>query len=108
MALRAETFPESMQTYIRKQYKPLAPINQHWDQLKGAVEETLRASAVRGDDSMRKHVTHLAYFFAWAHSVGLPLDPSALTRHNVGRYDQEELATGSRSTPPWPTWWPPR
>lgn len=95
---RTASMPVSMRTYIREEYIPLEPVRQEWDQLKGAVEATLAASSVRGDDSMRKHVTHLAYYFHWARSVDLPLEPSTLTRETVGRYDTEELINGSKST----------
>jgi len=96
---RAASLPESMRTYIREEYTPLeAAVRPHWDQLKGAVEATLAASSVRGEDSMRKHVTHLAYFFHWARTVALPLEPSTLTRTNVGRYDSEVLVDAGGST----------
>ncbi len=95
---RAESLPPSIQAYIRSSYQPQPKIRQDWDHLKGAVETTLAASAVRGEDSMRKHVTHLAYFFAWARSVGLALTPATLTREHVVRYETESLAGASRST----------
>jgi hypothetical protein len=96
---RAASLPESMRAYIREEYIPLeAAVRPHWDQLKGAVEATLAASSVRGEDSMRKHVTHLAYFFHWALTVALPLEPSTLTRTNVGRYDSEVLVDAGGST----------
>ncbi len=90
--------PESMRTFIRDEYVPLKPARQQWNHLKGAVEATLAASSVRGDDSMRKHVTHLAYFFHWARTVELPLEPSTLTRANVGRYESEVLVDAGRAT----------
>lgn len=95
---RTASLPDSMRTYVREVYIPLEPVRLHWDQLKDAVEHTLEASSVRGDDSMRKHVTHLAYFFHWARSRDLPLDPSSLTRTNVGQYDIEVLVDSGRST----------
>ncbi|WP_235737745.1 hypothetical protein [Nocardioides alcanivorans] len=96
---RAASLPESMRTYIRENYISLeADVRPHWAQLKGAVEATLAASSVRGEDSMRKHVTHLAYFFHWARTVALPLEPSTLTRTNVGRYDSEVLVDAGGST----------
>lgn len=97
-AQRAASFPDAMRSYIREQYQPKPPVDEDWHLLKDAVEKTLEASAVRGEDSMRKHVTHLAYFFAWAHSVELPLGPESLTRPHVGRYDRESLASAGRST----------
>ena len=97
-AERAASLPDSIRSYIRDTYRPLPPVLEHWDHLKGAVETTLAASSVRGEDSMRKHVTHLAYFFAWAHASDLPLAPSTLTRGHVGRYDIEVLAASGRST----------
>lgn len=95
---RAASLPESMRTFIREEYVPLEPIRQRWDDLKDAVETTLEASSVRGDDSMRKQVTHLAYFFHWARSVDMPLGASMLTRENVGRYDTEVLVDAGKST----------
>lgn len=96
---RAASLPESMRTYIREDYIPLeAAVRPHWDQLKGAVEATLASSSVRGEDSMRKHVTHLTYFFHWARTVALPLAPTTLTRPNVGRYDSEVLVEAGGST----------
>lgn len=96
---RAASLPESMRTYIREEYIPVeAAVRGHWDQLKVAVEATLAASSVRGDDSMRKHVTHLAYFFHWTRTVELPLTPATLTRTNVGRYDSEVLVDAGVST----------
>lgn len=97
-AQRKASFPDEMRSYIREQYRPLPPVDKKWHLLKAAVEATLEASAVRGDDSMRKHVTHLAYFFAWAHSVDLPLGPESLTRPNVATYESEALTSASRST----------
>lgn len=97
-AQRAASLPDSIRGYIRDTYRPLPPVLEHWDHLKEAVEATLAASSVRGEDSMRKHVTHLAYFFAWAHASDLPLAPSTLTRGNVGRYELEALAASGRST----------
>lgn len=95
---RSASMPESMRTHIREVYIPLEPVRQHWSHLKGAVEATLEASSVRGDDNMRKHVTHLAYFFHWARTVDLPLEPSTLTRENVGRYDSEALVDAGGPT----------
>ncbi|WP_101523821.1 hypothetical protein [Nocardioides houyundeii] len=95
---RAASLPESMQTFIREEYIPLEPVRSQWDHLKSAVETTLAASSVRGDDSMRKHVTHLAYFFHWVRTVELPLQPSVLTRTNVSRYDTEVLVDAGRAT----------
>lgn len=95
---RAASLPRTMQTYIREIYVPLEPARQSWERIKDAVEETLAASAVRGDDSMRKHVTHLAYFFHWARTVGLPLLPETLTRTNVSRYETQVLVDAGRST----------
>ncbi|MBC2933087.1 hypothetical protein [Nocardioides sp. zg-1228] len=96
---RTDSMPDSMRTYIREVYIPLeAAVRPHWDELKGAVEATLAASSVRGEDSMRKHVTHLAYFFHWARTVALPLESSTLTRTNVGRYDSEVLVDAGGST----------
>ncbi|GAB2755014.1 hypothetical protein [Nocardioides pakistanensis] len=98
VAQRVASFPDGMRSYIREQYQPKPPVDEHWHLVKDAVERTLEASAVRGEDSMRKHVTHLAYFFAWAHSVDLPLGAESLTRPHVGRYDGETLASVGRST----------
>lgn len=97
-AQRKASFPDEMRSYIREQYRPLSPVDKKWHLLKAAVEATLEASAVRGDDSMRKHVTHLTYFFAWARGVDLPLGPESLTRPNVARYEREALVSASRST----------
>ncbi|WP_126688235.1 hypothetical protein [Nocardioides ferulae] len=95
---RAASLPQSMKTFIRTEYVPLEPVRQQWAHLKEAVEATLAASQVRGDDSMRKHVTHLAYFFHWAYTVELPLLPSTLTRAHVARYENEVLVGVGRAT----------
>lgn len=97
-ALRAATLPESARVYIREVYQPLPPIRDEWAHLKRAVEDTLAASTVRGEDSMRKHVTHLAHFFTWARQTGLPLTPACLTRANLAAYEVEALSQLGRST----------
>lgn len=97
-AARVASFPEAMRTYIHETYRPRGPLAHDWEHLKGAVADTLAASAVRGNDSMRKFVTHLSSFFAWAHQADLPLGPQTLTRANLARYDNEVLAHGSAST----------
>lgn len=97
-AERIASFPEEMRHHILNVYSPRSPLDGEWDHLKSAVVDTLAASAVRGDDSMRKFVTHLGYFFAWARQAELPLGPETLTRANVARYDNESLVHGARST----------
>src|SRR3712207_8303696 len=40
-------------------------------------EQTLLLSQIRGEEALRKHVTHLAHYGAWRHQRGLTLDPRA-------------------------------
>jgi len=71
-------------------YRPHAIDSATWTLLTPAVSRTLHASKVTGIESLRKHVTHLAIFFKWAHDQTLPLDVTTLTRPNVETF----IATG--------------
>src|SRR5947209_18880639 len=51
------------------------------------TEQTLLLSQIRGEEALRKHVTHLALYGAWRHQRGLTLDSAtAMNRREVDEY----------------------
>jgi hypothetical protein len=67
-------------------FSPGPPISRIWPQVRSVVAEILAGSVVRGNDSFRKHLTHLGYFYAWASEHDLPLTAATLTRTNIEEY----------------------
>jgi hypothetical protein len=63
--------PQELEAVIER-FKPKAPLVQEWRTLRPVVRQVLAQSAVRGPDSLRKHLTHLGYFYAWAAQRDLP------------------------------------
>lgn len=79
--------PEEFVLWLKTQYQPKSELQGVWPQLLPFVLQALEASQVRGTDSLRKHVTHLAYFGAWILDQGLVLDPqTALVRTRTDEY----------------------
>jgi site-specific recombinase XerC len=67
-------------------HKPRSISAETWETIRPAVVEALDHAPVTGEESLRKHVTHLALYFAWAENEGLSLDTGTLTRASVGIY----------------------
>lgn len=67
-------------------YRPRSLDTATWELIRPVVTQTLNGSAVSGGESVRKHVTHLALFYAWAETEGLPLSVTTLTRANIETY----------------------
>ena len=81
--------PDPFLHWLRNDYRPQPLVQPHWPTpLRDFVERTLELSPVRGEDSLRKHVTHLAYYGAWR--LGrrdAALDPlTAMNRADVDEY----------------------
>ena len=77
-ATASSPLPEEFVVWLETQYQPKAELQPVFPRLRPFVHQALEASQIRGTDSLRKHVTHLAYFGAWALDQGLPLDPQSL------------------------------
>lgn len=75
-------------------FQPRPPLHEAWPTLRPVVAEVLAHSVVRGPDSVRKHLTHLGYFYVWAAAQGLPLVPATLVRAYVDEYTRVGM-TGS-------------
>lgn len=79
--------PEEFVTWLKTKYQPKPELQLVWPRVLPFVRTALEGSRIRGTDSLRKHVTHLAHFGAWADERALPLDPkSLLTRVNTDEY----------------------
>jgi integrase len=95
-ALRAHAPVRAEVAAAVSSYRPNAIDGSTWSLVEPVVSRTLHASKVTGVESLRKHVTHLAVFFAWAQNRALPLEMSALTRPNVEAF----IATGMPHSSP--------
>jgi hypothetical protein len=63
------------------------------------TEQTLLLSQIRGEEALRKHVTHLALYSAWRHPRGLTLDPpAAMNRHDVHEYTRTGMPGSSEKS----------
>jgi hypothetical protein len=63
------------------------------------TEQTLLLSQIRGEEALRKHVTHLALYGAWRHQRGLPLDPRpAMNRREVDEYTRTGMPGSSEKS----------
>lgn len=77
-------------------YRPHALDRVTWSLVEPVVSRALHASKVTGVESLRKHVTDLAFFFNWAHDQALPLEVASLTRQNIEAF----VATGMPQSSP--------
>lgn len=67
-------------------YRPHTLDQRTWTLVEPVVGRTLHGSTVTGPESLRKHITHLALFYGWAHHQGLPLEVATLTRPHIDAY----------------------
>ena len=91
-AATPERFSEEFRIWLNDRYTPTEPTKSHWPTIKDTVALTLARTSITGEESLRKHVTHLGHFFTWAHLQGLALTPEALNRENVARYVSDPSA----------------
>lgn len=86
--------PRDIQAALRA-YRPRAFTSDRLTAIQPVVAEVLSQSHVSGPESIRKHLTHLAMFYAWAEQQGLPLVPATLTRGNLETYVSTGMADSS-------------
>ena len=77
-------------------YSPQAIDPDTWQRIRPTVAEVLTRSAVTRPESIRKHLTHLSHFYAWATAHGLRPDAGTLSRANLETY----IATGMSGSSP--------
>ena len=84
-----EPLPVGFTDWLTTSYRAQDPaVHALWPTpLLAFTERVLYLSAVRGEEALRKHVTHVALYGAWRHQRELPLDPQlAMTRADVAEY----------------------
>lgn len=90
------TLPDAFTTYLAASYTPRADIRASWLLVRPLVQECLERSGLTGVESLKKHVTHLAHFWTWAHRHGLAMDVHAtLTRRCVDEYARVGMPDGT-------------
>ncbi|MDP5182388.1 hypothetical protein QOZ88_07035 [Blastococcus sp. BMG 814] len=62
------------------------------------MAETLSRSRITGVDSIRKHITHVAYFLAWAQDHDLPLSAETVVRRHVDEYARTGMPDSSEKS----------
>lgn len=93
---REDQLPPDFLDYLGGTYRPSAAVHTTWRAVEPLVRESLARSAVRGTESLKKHVTHLANFWTWALHQGLPLNVDAsLTRKHVDDYARIGMTTST-------------
>jgi hypothetical protein len=83
--------PADFTTWLSADYRPQdSSLRRQWPTpLLPFCEQTLLLSQIRGEEALRKHVTHLAHYGAWRQQRGLTLDPrTAMNRGDVDEYDR--------------------
>jgi hypothetical protein len=98
---RAESgppLPAGFITWCRQQYRPAGELATAWPAVRPFVLAALERSTVRGEESLRKHTTHLAYFGAWLTQQGIEVDARSLTRPHVDEYCRVGMPGSSRSS----------
>lgn len=79
--------PPEFLHWLHHEYVPAPALRRDWAQVSPLVEQALATSNVRGQDSLRKHTTHLGYFLQWALNQGHPAKvPALLVRRTVDEY----------------------
>jgi hypothetical protein len=71
---------------VIEQFVPKPPLAYDWSRLRPVVGEVMALSTIRGAESVRKHLTHLGYFFVWADQQSIPVAVTSLVRAHVDEY----------------------
>ncbi len=88
--------PAAFVEWLHNGYQPGLSLRPTLSQLLPLVESSLAESTIRGDESLRKHTTHLAYFWSWALERGLAPDVRAtVIRVHVDEYCRVGMAGSS-------------
>jgi hypothetical protein len=93
--------PAEFTDWLRTSYRPQdKAARQLWPTtLLPLTEQTLLLSQIRGEEALRKHVTHLALYGAWRHRRGLTLDPrAAMNRRDVDEYTRTGMPGSSEKS----------
>ncbi len=93
--------PDEFLEWLRAGYRPQdCTLRVLWpNPLLQFVEQVLLLSKIRGEEALRKHVTHLALYGAWRHQRGLSLDPrTAMNRGDVDEYARTGMPGSSEKS----------
>ncbi|UOY03703.1 hypothetical protein [Blastococcus sp. PRF04-17] len=93
--LRPDALVPPQLNHLLEGFRPQGAIKHRWAALQPAVAQVLSRSAISGADSLRKHVTHVAYFLAWADDHDLPLTPKTVQRRYVDEYTRTGMPDSS-------------
>ena len=93
--------PAEFTDWLRTSYRPQdSSLRALWPTpLLPFTEQTLLLSQIRGEEALRKHVTHLALYSAWRHQRGLTLNPrAAMNRRDVDEYTRTGMPGSSEKS----------
>lgn len=93
--------PAEFTTWLSTTYRPQDDaLRRLWPApLLTFCEQTLLLSQIRGEEALRKHVTHLTQYGAWRHQRGLSLDPrTAMNRGDVDEYARTGMPGSSEKS----------
>lgn len=71
---------------VADRFRPQGPLADDWPAVRDATLDVLAATGISGAESLRKHLTHLGYFLAWAVDQGHPAHAATVRRELVDEY----------------------
>jgi hypothetical protein len=95
-----KTLPASFLHWLNNDYKPQPDLQPVWPEpLNAFVVDVLSRSNLTGEESLRKHVTHLVHYGAWRIKRHLSLDAvAAMNRPDVDTYTRDGMAGSSEKS----------
>lgn len=98
-AAEPEPLPAAFVQHLTSTYQPATELRQFWPLLLPIVLASLLRSKIRGENSLRKQVTHLVHFWVWALGQSLALDvETTLTRKNTDEYARTGMPGSSEKS----------
>ena len=78
--------PETFRSWLVHDYAPHSPLKESWPVVRPLVEETLRRSHIRGEESLRKRTTDVGYFWLWMLKQSSSPHVELMSRATVDEY----------------------